>query len=111
MASSDCLYIYLHGFGAGPRGSKYNFLSEYLKPAPLHALTWHAPSYAETTLSGAIGVVEFAEPVAVGRLCQVFAALGVWIRPMGKVVYLTPALTIGDDDLRLLTDAVCRGLA
>jgi adenosylmethionine-8-amino-7-oxononanoate aminotransferase len=55
---------------------------------------------------GAIGVVEFAEPVAVSDLCARFAALGAWIRPMGKVVYLTPAFTTPDEDLALLTRAV-----
>jgi adenosylmethionine---8-amino-7-oxononanoate aminotransferase len=55
---------------------------------------------------GAIGVVEFDAPVAVGDLCARFAELGVWIRPMGKVVYLTPAFTTPDEDLVLLTSAV-----
>ncbi|NQE64995.1 adenosylmethionine--8-amino-7-oxononanoate transaminase [Caulobacter sp. RHG1] len=55
---------------------------------------------------GAIGVVEFEAPVAVGDLCARFATLGAWIRPMGKVVYLTPAFTTPDADLALLTAAV-----
>lgn len=55
---------------------------------------------------GAIGVVEFDAPVPVGDLCARFAELGVWIRPMGKVVYLTPAFTTPDADLALLTSAV-----
>lgn len=55
---------------------------------------------------GAIGVVEFAAPVPVGDLCARFAELGAWIRPMGKVVYLTPAFTTPDEDLALLTSAV-----
>ena len=55
---------------------------------------------------GAIGVVEFDAPVPVSDLCARFAALGVWIRPMGKVVYLTPAFTTPDGDLALLTSAV-----
>lgn len=57
---------------------------------------------------GAIGVVEFDAPVAVGELCARFAQLGVWVRPMGKVVYLTPAFTTSDEDLALLTSAVRR---
>lgn len=56
--------------------------------------------------SGAIGVVEFEAPVPVSDLCARFAALGVWIRPMGKVVYLTPAFTTPDEDLSRLTSAV-----
>ena len=55
---------------------------------------------------GAIGVVEFDAPVAVGELCARFAELGAWIRPMGKVIYLTPAFTTPDEDLALLTSAV-----
>jgi adenosylmethionine-8-amino-7-oxononanoate aminotransferase len=55
---------------------------------------------------GAIGIVEFDAPVAVGDLCARFAALGAWIRPMGKLVYLTPAFTTPDSDLDLLTAAV-----
>lgn len=54
---------------------------------------------------GAIGVVEFAQAVDVGALCAAFADQGVWIRPMGKVVYATPAFMIGDDDLARLTGA------
>ncbi|UAL08734.1 adenosylmethionine--8-amino-7-oxononanoate transaminase [Caulobacter segnis] len=57
---------------------------------------------------GAIGVVEFDTPVAVGDLCARFADLGAWIRPMGKLVYLTPAFTTPDADLDLLTSAVRR---
>jgi adenosylmethionine-8-amino-7-oxononanoate aminotransferase len=55
---------------------------------------------------GAIGVVEFDAPVAVGDLCARFAELGAWIRPMGKLVYLTPAFSTSDADLDLLTAAV-----
>jgi adenosylmethionine-8-amino-7-oxononanoate aminotransferase len=55
---------------------------------------------------GAIGVVEFDAPVAVGELCARFAEWGAWIRPMGKVIYLTPAFTTPDEDLALLTSAV-----
>jgi adenosylmethionine-8-amino-7-oxononanoate aminotransferase len=66
-----------------------------------------APGVAEVRVRGAIGVVEFQDAVEVGRLCAAFAEAGVWIRPMGKVVYLTPAFCIGDADLDRLTGA-CR---
>lgn len=55
---------------------------------------------------GALGVVEFAEPVAVGALCTAFAERGCWIRPMGKVVYLTPPYVTTDAELARLTGAV-----
>ena len=57
---------------------------------------------------GAIGVVEFNHPVEVAALCDRFVDEGVWIRPMGKVVYLTPAFVATDDDLARLTGAMRR---
>ncbi len=66
-----------------------------------------APGVVDVRVLGAIGVVEFALPVAVGALCQAFAAKGAWIRPMGKVVYLTPAFTTPDADLDILLSAIC----
>jgi adenosylmethionine-8-amino-7-oxononanoate aminotransferase len=65
-----------------------------------------APGVVDVRVRGAIGVVEFAEAVEVGRLCAQFAEEGVWIRPMGKVVYLTPPFTISDTELKKLTSAV-----
>ncbi len=67
-----------------------------------------APGVVDVRVLGAIGVVEFAAPVAVGDLCARFAEEGVWIRPMGRVVYLTPAFATPDADLALLTRAVRR---
>jgi adenosylmethionine-8-amino-7-oxononanoate aminotransferase len=64
------------------------------------------PGVVDVRTMGAIGVVEFASAVDTSGLCTRFAAEGVWIRPMGKVVYLTPPLVIGDADLALLTAAV-----
>jgi adenosylmethionine-8-amino-7-oxononanoate aminotransferase len=64
------------------------------------------PGVADVRTLGAIGVVEFERAVDTSGLCARFAAEGVWIRPMGKVVYLTPPLVIGDADLAQLTGAV-----
>ena len=69
-----------------------------------------APGVVDVRVLGAIGVVEFDAPVAVGDLCAQFADEGAWIRPMGKVVYLTPAFPTSDDDLAVLTGAICRVL-
>ena len=65
-----------------------------------------APGVVDVRVRGAIGVVEFAAPVAVGELCRRFAEEGVWIRPMGKVVYLTPPYVVTDAELAKLTGAV-----
>jgi adenosylmethionine-8-amino-7-oxononanoate aminotransferase len=68
------------------------------------------PGVVDVRVLGAIGVVEFDRPVAVGDLCRRFADEGVWVRPMGKLVYLTPALVIDSDDLGALCTAVVKGL-
>lgn len=65
-----------------------------------------APGVVDVRTLGAIGVVEFDAPVAVGALCAQFAELGCWIRPMGKVIYLTPPFVTSDAELALLTGAV-----
>ncbi len=65
-----------------------------------------APGVVDVRVRGAIGAVEFDAPVPVADFCQRFADLGVWIRPMGKVVYLTPAFTTPNCDLERLTEAV-----
>jgi adenosylmethionine-8-amino-7-oxononanoate aminotransferase len=65
-----------------------------------------APGVVDVRVRGAIGVVEFAQAVDTGALCRRFAEQGAWIRPMGKVVYLTPPFVTSDEDLALLTRAV-----
>ena len=65
-----------------------------------------APGVADVRVLGAVGVVEMAQPVDSDRLRDAFIKRGVWIRPFGKVIYLTPALTTSAEDLRTLTDAV-----
>jgi adenosylmethionine---8-amino-7-oxononanoate aminotransferase len=41
-----------------------------------------------------------------GDLKRRFIEAGVFVRPFGKIVYLTPAFTIGEEDLARLTSAV-----
>ncbi len=60
---------------------------------------------------GAIGVVEFDAPVAAGDLCAAFAERGCWIRPMGRVIYLTPPYVTTDAELAQLSSAVREVLA
>jgi adenosylmethionine-8-amino-7-oxononanoate aminotransferase len=65
-----------------------------------------AAGVVDVRVRGAVGVVEFARPLDAGALSQRFVQDGVWIRPMGKVVYLTPAFVISDAELARLTSAV-----
>ena len=66
-----------------------------------------APGVVDVRSLGAIGVVEFEDAVDTGGLCEAFAERGCWIRPMGKVVYLTPPFVTSDAELAWLTGAIC----
>jgi adenosylmethionine---8-amino-7-oxononanoate aminotransferase len=65
----------------------------------------------DVRVKGAIGVVELERIEDLNVLRQRFVEQGVFIRPFGTVVYLTPAFTITEDELGKLTDAVRRVVA
>jgi adenosylmethionine---8-amino-7-oxononanoate aminotransferase len=69
------------------------------------------PGVNDVRVKGAIGVVELDRIKDLNTLRQRFVAEGVFIRPFGSIVYLTPALTIAEDELGKLTDAVRRVVA
>ena len=59
-------------------------------------------------VKGAVGVVEMERIADLDRLRSAFIAEGVFIRPFGNVIYLTPAFTIAPDELTALTSAVVK---
>ncbi len=69
------------------------------------------PAVKDVRVKGAIGVVELDRIENLNALRQRFIAEGVFIRPFGNVVYLTPAFTITEDELAMLMDAIRRVLA
>jgi adenosylmethionine-8-amino-7-oxononanoate aminotransferase len=69
------------------------------------------PGVKEVRVKGAIGVVELDHADDIEALRQGFVAAGTWIRPFGRIVYLTPSFTISPDELSLLTGAVRRVLS
>ncbi|HWS09545.1 MAG TPA: adenosylmethionine--8-amino-7-oxononanoate transaminase [Xanthobacteraceae bacterium] len=69
------------------------------------------PGVKDVRVKGAIGVVELERIDDLNVLRQRFVAEGVFIRPFGTVVYLTPAFTIAEAELAKLTEAVRRVLA
>ena len=69
------------------------------------------PGVKDVRVKGAIGVVELERIEDLNALRQRFVAEGVFIRPFGTVVYLTPAFTIAEAELAKLTEAVRRVLA
>lgn len=64
------------------------------------------PGVKDVRVKGAIGVVELDRIDDLNGLKRRFLETGVWVRPFGNVVYLTPAFTIDEQDLAALTRAV-----
>ena len=69
------------------------------------------PGVVDVRVRGAIGVVELDRIEDLGALRRAFVEKGTFIRPIGSAVYLTPALTIGEEDLSILTGAIAEVLA
>lgn len=63
---------------------------------------------ADVRVKGAIGVVELRDATwkKMFKLRKIFAEKGVWLRPFGSIIYITPAFTISEKDLAALTSAV-----
>ncbi|HEY1541746.1 MAG TPA: adenosylmethionine--8-amino-7-oxononanoate transaminase [Xanthobacteraceae bacterium] len=62
----------------------------------------------DVRVKGAIGVVELERVDDLDALRQRFVDEGVFVRPFGSVVYLTPAFTITESELAKLTTAIVR---
>lgn len=70
--------------------------------APAHEF----PHVNDVRVKGAIGVIELDRIADLNALRTRFVAEGVFVRPFGNIVYLTPAFTITPDELNTLTSAV-----
>ena len=66
------------------------------------------PNVKDVRVKGAIGVVELDRIDDLDALRAQFIEQGVFIRPIGNVIYLTPAFTISSDELKTLTDAIVK---
>ncbi|WP_026606918.1 adenosylmethionine--8-amino-7-oxononanoate transaminase [Methylocapsa acidiphila] len=64
------------------------------------------PGVRDIRVKGAIGVVELDRIEDLRDLKRHFVEAGVWVRPFRNIVYLTPAFTIDEADLKRLTDAI-----
>ncbi len=80
-------------------------LERWLSPCRL------LPSVKDVRVKGAIGAVELLRIADLEGLRARFIDEGVFIRPFGSIVYLTPAFTIGEADLAMLTSAVVKVLS
>lgn len=91
-------------FESEPRLAQAQALSLALATGlePCRDLPW----VRDVRVLGAIGVVELDGITDREAFKRRLVEAGVWVRPFGNVVYLTPALTIDGDDLAALTRAV-----
>jgi adenosylmethionine---8-amino-7-oxononanoate aminotransferase len=64
------------------------------------------PGVKDVRVKGAIGVVELERIDDLEGLRARFVAEGVFVRPFGSIIYLTPAFTIGAEELAKLTGTV-----
>ncbi len=61
---------------------------------------------ADVRILGSVAAVEMRDAFNVDQWRSRFIERGVFVRPLGKVIYLAPAYTISPGDLAALTDAV-----
>lgn len=64
------------------------------------------PGVVDVRVRGAIGVVELDHLDDVNKWRRAFIARGAFIRPIANVVYLTPALTMSEEDVAFLTQTI-----
>jgi adenosylmethionine-8-amino-7-oxononanoate aminotransferase len=69
------------------------------------------PGVKDVRVKGAIGVVELDRIDDIEGMRARFVEEGVFVRPFGSIVYLTPAFTIEPEELATLTDAVVNVLS
>jgi len=67
-------------------------------------------SVADVRILGGIGVVEMKEPVDMAHIQPAFVEKGVWVRPFGRLVYVMPPYCMEQEDLAVLTAAICEVL-
>ena len=95
-------------FEEEPRLAQVEAISQALHEglAPCRGL----PGVKDVRVRGAIGAVELTRIEDIKALKVKFVEEGVWVRPFGNIVYLTPAFTIASDDLARLTGAIVKVL-
>ena len=77
-----------------------SFFKQQLLPFKNH------PRVNDVRVLGGIGVVEARENVDMAEIQKRFVALGVWIRPFGKLIYIMPPFISNNEQLSLLINAI-----
>ena len=107
-----------HALGAAAANASLDLFAEHDRLAEARAIEAachdmlddlaRLPVVADLRIHGAIAAVAIADdvPFARERITQAFVDRGVWLRPLDRVIYLTPALTIPERDLAQVLEAV-----
>ena len=69
------------------------------------------PGVVDVRVLGAIGAVEVDKSIDLKRVASACHAAGCFIRPFGRIVYLTPAYSISEPDLARLCAAIVSSLS
>lgn len=99
-AANASLDIFAEGDWKGRVGAISRRLAEGLAPCR------DVAGVKDVRVRGAIGVVELDHVPDHGQLIGRFIEAGVWIKPFGKVIYLTPAFVASEEDVARLTAAI-----
>ena len=91
-------------FAGEPRLEQVAVIEDFLACA-LRPLS-RSPAVRDVRVQGAVAAVEIAGEYDVEAARARFLARGTFIRPLGNVIYLSPAYTIAEDDLARLTTAI-----
>lgn len=64
------------------------------------------PGVRDVRVRGAIGVIQLDRPAPADRLSSACIARGVWLRPFRDILYTTPPLIAGEDDIAHIAGAM-----
>jgi len=88
-------------FESEPRLAQVAAIEEHLQVAL--APMQNYKGVVDVRVKGAIGVVQVAELRDLNGLKKGFVDAGLWVRPFGDIIYITPSFSMTDADIETLT--------
>lgn len=79
-------------------------IEEHFKKALLPLKTWQEVD--DVRVLGAIGVVEWHQNIDMKTIVTMFVEAGIWVRPFGRLVYLTPPFIMSSQEISQLTQTM-----